>query len=67
MSRMTRRKFLGSSAATVASAGAAVGATLPGVAQAAIPTTNSQERVVIIGSGFGGGVSALRLAQADEN
>ncbi|KGM40180.1 cholesterol oxidase [Aquabacterium sp. NJ1] len=64
MSRMTRRKFLGSSAATVASAGATVGAALPGAAQAAIPTTHSQERVVIIGSGFGGGVSALRLAQA---
>ncbi|MBI3382028.1 MAG: GMC family oxidoreductase [Aquabacterium sp.] len=64
MKRISRRKFLGNGAAAVAGAGAAVGASMPGLAQAAIPTTNSQERVVIIGSGFGGGVSALRLAQA---
>jgi cholesterol oxidase len=29
-----------------------------------VPLTRSEERVVVIGSGFGGGVSALRLAQA---
>lgn len=58
MSRLNRRKFLGGAAAAVA------GASMTNTAQAAIPTTSSQERVVVIGSGFGGGVSALRLGQA---
>ncbi|MGC4062431.1 MAG: GMC oxidoreductase [Aquabacterium sp.] len=60
MNGFNRRKFLGGAAAA-----AVAGPSLPGAAQAAtIPTTTSQERVVVIGSGFGGGVSALRLAQA---
>jgi cholesterol oxidase len=60
MSGLNRRKFLSSAAAA-----AVAGPSLPGAAQAAtIPTTTSQERVVVIGSGFGGGVSALRLGQA---
>ncbi|MBO0767860.1 MAG: GMC family oxidoreductase [Solirubrobacterales bacterium] len=69
MSRVSRRKFL--SGAASAAAGAAA---LPNVAQAMknhaaaarqrTPLTRSQERAVIIGSGFGGGVSSLRLAQA---
>lgn len=58
MDRFNRRKFLGSAAAAVA------GSTWAGAARAAIPVTVSQERVVVIGSGFGGGVSALRLGQA---
>lgn len=58
MNGLNRRKFLGGAAAAVA------GASLPGTASAAIPVTPSRERVVVIGSGFGGGVSALRLAQA---
>ncbi len=60
MSKFNRRKFLGGAAA------AAVGTTLSGTSQAAsrIPLTRSEERVVVIGSGFGGGISALRLAQA---
>ena len=58
MDRLNRRKFLGGAAAAVA------GASLPGTASASIPVTTSQERVVVIGSGFGGGVSALRLGQA---
>jgi cholesterol oxidase len=59
MSRLNRRKFLGSAAAAVA------GASLPGAASAAtIPTSYSTERVVVIGSGFGGGASALRLGEA---
>jgi cholesterol oxidase len=59
--RLTRRKFMG---------GAVAGATmtaLPGAVfagSARIPLTRSQERVVVIGSGFGGGIAALRLAQA---
>ncbi|MEY2844103.1 MAG: hypothetical protein RI920_2140 [Pseudomonadota bacterium] len=58
MGQFNRRQFLGSAAAAVAGASAA------GSAHAAIPTTQSAERVVVIGSGFGGGVSALRLGQA---
>lgn len=58
MDGLNRRKFLGGAAAAVA------GASLPNAANASIPVTTSQERVVVIGSGFGGGVSALRLAQA---
>jgi len=58
MDGLNRRKFLGGAAAAVA------GASLPGSANAGIPVTTSQERVVVIGSGFGGGVSALRLGQA---
>jgi len=59
MTELNRRQFLGGAAAAVA------GATLPGAASAAtVPTTASTERVVVIGSGFGGGVSALRLGQA---
>ena len=58
MDGLNRRTFLGSTAAVVA------GASM-GTAQAtSIPVSKSQERVVVIGSGFGGGVSALRLAQA---
>ena len=60
MSKINRRNFLGGAA--VAAASAAV----PGQAQALgrIRVTRSEERVVVIGSGFGGGASALRLAQA---
>ncbi|MBA4109641.1 MAG: cholesterol oxidase [Leptothrix sp. (in: Bacteria)] len=58
MNRLNRRNFLGGAAAAVA------GASLPASANASIPVTTSQERVVVIGSGFGGGVSALRLGQA---
>lgn len=32
--------------------------------EVSIPLIRSEERVIVIGSGFGGGVSALRLAQA---
>ena len=60
MKKINRRNFLGGAA--VAAAGAAV----PDSAMAfgRIRVTRSEERVVVIGSGFGGGVSALRLAQA---
>ena len=58
---VSRRKFLGGAIASAAAS------TLPGksfAARAPIPLTRSEERVVVIGSGFGGGISALRLAQA---
>jgi len=59
MGKLNRRQFLGSAAAAVSAASAS------SAAQAATaPTTTSTERVVVIGSGFGGGVSALRLGQA---
>ncbi|HEX3198908.1 MAG TPA: GMC oxidoreductase [Propionibacteriaceae bacterium] len=32
--------------------------------QQSVPTTTHRERAVVVGSGFGGGVTALRLAQA---
>ncbi|CBL46030.1 Putative cholesterol oxidase [gamma proteobacterium HdN1] len=58
---ITRRSLLSGAAA------GAVASVLPASALAAtrkIPLTRSEERVVVIGSGFGGGISALRLAQA---
>ena len=60
MKKIDRRKFLGGAAAVAA------GSAIPTKSEAAYGrrTTRSEERAVIIGSGFGGGISALRLAQA---
>ena len=58
----TRRKFLGQAAAAAAAA-AVAGPVSAGLGRR-VPLTRSQQRVVVIGSGFGGGVTALRLAQA---
>lgn len=63
MTELSRRTFL--SGAALAGAGLAVGG--PQTAAAAAKrkkVRRIKQQVVIIGSGFGGGVSALRLAQA---
>ncbi|GAA0959920.1 GMC oxidoreductase [Actinocorallia libanotica] len=62
MSSLSRRSLLAGAAAT--------GLTALGASRAAaagrrrVPVTREEHRVVIIGSGFGGGVAALRFAQA---
>ncbi|MBJ7329878.1 MAG: GMC family oxidoreductase [Solirubrobacteraceae bacterium] len=56
---MTRRRFVGGAMAV---GGAAM---VPGVARAANPPVREERRqAVVIGSGFGGAVTALRLGQA---
>lgn len=64
MSALSRRSFLGATAAT----GFALAS--PGIARAErnpaarVRLTREEHRVIVIGSGFGGGVASLRLAQA---
>jgi cholesterol oxidase len=74
MSQVSRRSFLAATAGvatTAGLAGAGFGGTPAAAARRAtapratgVPVTSVEVRVVVIGSGFGGGVSALRLAQA---
>ena len=68
MSPMKRRSFLaGAAAAGLTLATAATASAQPWMStgrRTSVPTNREEHRVVIIGSGFGGGVSALRLAQA---
>ena len=62
MPDVSRRTFLTGALA----AGLTVGTTsrLAGAALSRTPFTQAERRVVVIGSGFGGGVAALRLAEA---
>ncbi|MFI7585523.1 GMC oxidoreductase [Spongisporangium articulatum] len=64
MSSMTRRTFVSGLAAAGAAAATTLGARPAAAAVKTVPVTRSEERLVVIGSGFGGGVSALRFAQA---
>ncbi|MEE3849327.1 GMC oxidoreductase [Gordonia sp. LSe1-13] len=67
MDVISRRSFVGGAAAVGAAAatssiiGTAQGAAAPA---SRVRLTREDHRVVVIGSGFGGGVTALRLAQA---
>lgn len=65
----TRRTFLKGAAAV--GAGVAGAQFIPGVGPATgaprVRTDRSEQRAIVIGSGFGGGVAALRLAQAGVN
>ncbi|WP_067668643.1 GMC oxidoreductase [Nocardia miyunensis] len=64
MPALSRRSFLGATAAAgvaLASTGIARADTGPA---ARVPVTREEHRVIVIGSGFGGGVASLRLAQA---
>ncbi|MEV0358174.1 GMC oxidoreductase [Nocardia sp. NPDC050697] len=65
MSGISRRSLLtGAVAAGAVLAGAGSIAAPIAARVNAVPLTREEHRVVIVGSGFGGGVSALRLAQA---
>jgi cholesterol oxidase len=74
MPKITRRSFLTAAAvgaaatatsAVAASESAKAGAATTARARAAlVPVLTSTQRAVVIGSGFGGGVTALRLAKA---
>ncbi|PWW67155.1 GMC oxidoreductase [Actinokineospora spheciospongiae] len=62
MPAVTRRSVLlgAAAAAGLSAVGVATGIAAP----RRVPVTREEHRVVVVGSGFGGGVTALRLAQA---
>lgn len=72
--RISRRQVLGAAAAGVAAAGVtALGAGMAArrstpirttALASTVPSTTQSVRAVVVGSGFGGGVTALRLAKA---
>ncbi|MFE3543572.1 GMC oxidoreductase [Nocardia sp. NPDC059177] len=67
MSKISRRSLLtGAAAMGLTLAATRTAGAHPGIAArtGGVPLTREDRRVVVIGSGFGGGVTALRLAQA---
>jgi cholesterol oxidase len=67
VSAFNRRSFLaGAAAAGVALASSQIAEAKPARAERgnAVPLTREDHRVIVVGSGFGGGVAALRLAEA---
>lgn len=67
MSTFNRRSFLSATAAAglvAATVGVAHAEPAGGGRRTQVPLTREEHRVVVIGSGFGGGVAALRLAEA---
>lgn len=67
MSEINRRSFLTAAAGAAGLALAASGTARAGGTAARadrVPVTREDHRVIVIGSGFGGGVTALRLAEA---
>lgn len=67
LSRRTVLAAAAAAAASTAAAPASTGGLLGKLLRGHIPLAREEHRVVIIGSGFGGGVSALRLAEAGVN
>jgi len=70
-SGLSRRQVLGATAlgaaalgGTLAGAGQARASTVSASASASASVTELRERAVVVGTGFGGGVTALRLARA---
>ncbi|MBL7497863.1 GMC family oxidoreductase [Frankia sp. CNm7] len=61
---VTRRRFAGTAGAGAALGAATLGGLVTGAGAARAATTEQRERVVVVGTGFGGGVTALRLAKA---
>lgn len=59
---ISRRSMIVGASATAGLA--ATGLPAAGAARRKVPLTREEHRVVIVGSGFGGGVTALRFAQA---
>jgi cholesterol oxidase len=64
MTVLSRRRFLQAGAAAVAATAGAGGAAVWLESGARPPRTRSHYPAIVVGSGYGGGVSALRLGQA---
>lgn len=66
MNKVNRRSFIKGASAVAGAAGfnSANASLLDGLLGDDVPTTTEQHNVIVIGSGFGGGVAALRLGEA---